>query len=158
MPHLARFILLGLYTGSRPSVIVSLQWDWIDLARGVMVRRAPGTPENKQKRTPPVRLGSRILAHLRRWKRMDGNRCAYVYHCDGQHTDTPRTCWKTAVKRAGLGPGVTPHVLRHTRATWLMQNGVDIWEAAGHLGMNPSILQTVYAKHHPDFQRRAAEV
>src|SRR5262249_25680957 len=41
-PHLARFILLGLYTGSRSGTLLSLQWKWIDLARGVMLRRAPG--------------------------------------------------------------------------------------------------------------------
>jgi integrase len=56
IPHLARFILLGLYTGSRSKVLLSLQWSWLDLERGVMLRRAPGARESKQKRTPPVRL------------------------------------------------------------------------------------------------------
>jgi integrase len=74
-PHLARFILLGLRTGSRSKVLLSLQWDWIDLVRGVMHRRAPGTSESKQKKTPPVRLGRKILAHLRRWRRLDGPHC-----------------------------------------------------------------------------------
>jgi integrase len=156
-PHLARFILLGLYTGSRSSVILSLQWSWIDLNGKVMLRRAPGTPESK-KRTPPVRLGRRILAHLRRWRRLDGPHCVYVCHYDGKKIDRLIHSWPTAVARAGLGKDVTPHALRRTRATWVMQAGVDIWEAAGHLGMSPTILQTVYAKHHPDFQKRAAEV
>jgi integrase len=61
------------------------------------------------------------------------------------------------VQRAGLD-GITPHVLRHSRACWLMQTGVDPWEASGHLGMSTAILMTQYAKHHPDFQKRAAEV
>jgi integrase len=156
-PHLARFVLLGLYTGSRAGVLVSLQWDWIDLERGVMRRRAPGTGENKQKRTPPVRLGRRILAHLRRWRRLDGLHCVYVCHYNGWRVKRPHTSWEQAVKRAGL-KGVSPHTLRHTRATWLMQAGIDVWEAAGHLGMSPAILQRVYAKHSPDFQKRAAEV
>jgi integrase len=53
---------------------------------------------------------------------------------------------------------VTPHTLRHTRATWLMQSGIDPWEAAGHLGMSMETLQRVYGKHHPDYQKNAAEI
>jgi integrase len=34
------------------------------------------------------------------------------------------------VELAGLPGKVTPHVLRHTAATWLMRRGVSIWEAA----------------------------
>ena len=44
-PHLARFILLGIYTGSRSGSLLALRWSWIDLARGMMLRRAPGTAE-----------------------------------------------------------------------------------------------------------------
>ena len=68
-PHLARFILLGLYTGSRSGTLLALEWKWLDLTRGVMLRRPPGEAESK-KRTPPVRLGSRILTHLCRWRRL----------------------------------------------------------------------------------------
>jgi hypothetical protein len=39
-----------------------------------------------------------------------------------------------------------------------MQAGVPIWEAAGHLGMTVKILEEVYGHHHPDWQRRAADV
>jgi len=46
--------------------------------------------------------------------------------------------------------------LRHMAATWLMQNGVEIWEAAGFLGMSEQILRNVYGHHHPDFQKKAA--
>jgi hypothetical protein len=44
--HLARFILIALYTGTRHDAILRLQWipntagGWIDLASGVIYRRA----------------------------------------------------------------------------------------------------------------------
>jgi integrase len=155
--HLARFILLGLYTGSRSGTLLSLEWKWLDLNQGVMLRRAPGEPESK-KRTPPVRLGSRILSHLRRWRRRDNLFCPYVCHYDGQRVRKLRRSWDTAVEKAGLGADVIPHTLRHTRATWLMQAGIDPWEAAGHLGMSLEMLSRVYGKHSPEFQRRAAAV
>jgi integrase len=155
-PHLARFILLGIYTGSRSGTLLALRWTWIDLASGVMLRRDPGTTESK-KRTPPVKLGARIRTHLRRWRRLDGS-AIYVCHYKGQRIMKMRRSWRTAVKNAGLGTDVTPHTLRHTRATWLMQAGIDPWEAAGHLGMSLEMLERNYGHHHPDAQKRAAEV
>jgi integrase len=52
---------------------------------------------------------------------------------------------------------VTPHTLRHTAATWLMQAGVDPWQAAGFLGMSVQTLLEVYGHHHPDYMREAAD-
>jgi integrase len=155
-PHLARFILLGIYTGTRSGALLGLQWNWIDLERGIMLRRAPGTTETANKRTPRVRLGRRILAHLRRWRRLDDPRCVYVCHYNGQRVMKMRRSWRTAAKV--LGRGVTPHTLRHTRATWLMQKGIDKWEAAGHLGMSLEMLERTYGHHSPDFHADAAEV
>src|SRR5262245_44563319 len=59
-------------------------------------------------------------------------------------------------KRAALDD-VTPHTLRHTAATWLMQRGTPTWEASGFLAMSEKMLRDVYGHHHPDFQKEAAE-
>jgi hypothetical protein len=37
-----------------------------------------------------------------------------------------------------------------------MQQGSDIWDAAGYLGMSPELLERVYGHHHPDFQSDVA--
>lgn len=127
--------------------------------KGVMRRRPAGVTEDKRKRTPPVRLGRRLLAHLRRWVRLDGGKVDYVCHLDGKPVAELRRSWPTAVQAAGLaGTGVTPHCLRRTRATWLMQAGIDLFEAAGHLGMTVKMLTETYAQHHPDWQKDASEV
>lgn len=47
--------------------------------------------------------------------------------------------------------GVTPHFLRHTAATWLMQRGADPWQAAGYLGMSLNVLLSNYGHHYPDY-------
>jgi integrase len=156
-PHLARFILLGLYTGSRSGTIFKLQWNQIDFTTGVMSRRAPREIEDKRKRTPKVRLGRRVLAHLRRWRRLDPPETQYICHYDGRRVQKLTHSFPNAVRRAGL-IDVTAHTLRHTRATWAMQAGVDRWEAAGALGMTMDTLERIYGHHHPDFQKRAAEV
>ena len=61
-----------------------------------------------------------------------------------------------ACERAGL-IGVTPHTLRHTAATWLMQAKTDPWQAAGFLAMSTQTLLRVYGHHHPDHMQEAAE-
>jgi len=38
-----------------------------------------------------------------------------------------------------------------------MQKGIDPWQAAGFLSMSMETLQRVYAHHHPDYLREAAE-
>jgi integrase len=160
-PSIARFILLGLYTGSRSGVIKALRWSWVDFEAGTMRRRAPRTGEHGKKRTPIVKLGRRILAHLRRWRRLDGPKAVYVCEYNGRPFGKMFYTWEKVVKLAGLDDSegkVTPHIMRHTRATWLMQAGIDPWEAAGHLGMNVQTLVRVYGHHHPTFQQRAADV
>jgi integrase len=158
--HLRRFILLGIHTGSRSKNILGLRWDMLDLVAGTMRRRPYGVAESKTKRAPPVRLGRRILSHLKRWKRLDGGRCPLIVHYNGaQITRSFTMTWPAAVAAAGLADtGVTPHVLRHTRATWLLQRGIDPWQAAGHLGMTVGMLTRTYGHHAPDWQKDAAEV
>jgi integrase len=161
VPHLRRFILVAYYTGSRPGVVLRLQWDQIDLLRGVMARIRPGEAVgSSKKRAPPVRLGRKIIAHLTRWRLRDMAQkppVTFLCHYEGRPVEDPHGSWARVTKAAGL-PGVTRHTLRHTRATHLMQAGIDVWEAAGFLGMTVKTLETTYAKHHPSFQEKAANV
>ena len=153
--HLRRFILLGLYTGSRPGNWLSLTWDQVDLQHGSLRRTL--SAQDAKKRAPPVRLGRRILAHLRRWRRLDGQHIKYVCHYEGRAVEDPHGSWARAIRAADLR-GVTRHTLRHTRATWMAQAGVPLWESAGFLGMTTKTLERVYAHHHPDSQERAANI
>lgn len=160
--HLRRMILLGLYTGSRPGVILRLRWAQIDFGSGIMSRTPAGVRQDKKKRAPKVRLGRRILSHLRRWKRLDGDIKLVCYFTGPNHpgireVEDPHGAWKKAIEAAGL-PGVTRHTLRHTRATWMMQAGIPIWEAAGFLGMTVKTLEKVYGHHSPDHQEAAANI
>lgn len=160
--HMRRMILLGLYTGSRPGVLLGLHWDQIDFESGVMSRTKAGKAQDRRKRAPKVKLGWRILAHLRRWKRLDGEQrlvCHFTdpWHPGARQVEDPHGAWKKIVTAAKL-PGVTRHTLRHTRATWMMQKGVPIWEAAGFLGMTVKTLERVYGHHSPDHQDAAANI
>jgi len=160
MPHLRRFILIGIYTGTRSGAILDLSWlpstanGWIDLERGVIHRS--GTAQRKtNKRKPPVKIPPRLLVHMKRWKSMDGN-IRHVINWNGSSVQSIKKSFRSARKNAKLDQEVIPHSLRHTAATWLMQAGVEIWDAAGFLGMTPEVLNRVYGHHHPDFQKDAS--
>jgi integrase len=161
--HLRRFILLGLYTGSRPGVILAARWGQIDLAAKIMSRVPAGAIQDERKRAPKVKLGNRILAHLKRWKRLDGwHDELAVCHYHGAAVSHTRTSWDSVVKAAGLPTRgrdkVTQHTLRHTTATWLLRKGVDLWTVAGFLGMSVKTLESVYGHHSPDYQEQAANL
>lgn len=159
-PHIARFILIALYTGSRTGVILeavygrSLGGASFDLEGGTFLRSGPGHRETR-KRRPPAPISRRLLAHLRRWKRM-ARRSSYAVEYRGERLGTIGQGFAICAEEAGL-KGVTPHVLRHTAATWLMQAGEDPWKAAGLLGMTVKTLLDTYGHHHPEHQAGAAE-
>ena len=155
--HICRLLLIGVYSGTRPGAMLGLRWlpsptsGWVDLESGTLHRA--GTAEREtNKRKPPVRIHAKLLPHLRRWHRHDTKHgITYVVHYLGAPIRKLRRAW------ASVGGGNDgPHICRHTAATWLMQGRVDIYEAAGYLGMTPETLWSTYGHHHPDFQRSAA--
>lgn len=159
--HLARFFLIGLYTGTRSGAILKLRWSpssncgWIDLLQGTIYREGKSDVRNK-KRQPPVKIPPKLLAHFHRWHAMDNNPFGYVVNFGGLPVKSIKTAWNTSRQFAQLPKAYTPHTLRHTRATWLMQKGVPIWEAASSLGMTVQQLEKTYGHHSPDFQKAAA--
>ncbi|HEY1980710.1 MAG TPA: tyrosine-type recombinase/integrase [Xanthobacteraceae bacterium] len=155
IPHLARFFIIGWYTGSRRSVIMGLKWSMINLDTGIMLRKERGAIQTS-KRAPPVRMGARLMAHLRRWKRMDGN-LEYVITYRGKRMLKPTDSWLRVRRKAKLPDYIIPHILRHSRATTMMRAGVNPWDAANALGMSLEVLTTVYGHHQPDWQKDAAD-
>jgi integrase len=150
--HVACFILVALYTGTRAGAVCGAALEptegkgWIDLERGIFFRRPAGVRETK-KRRPPVPLPRRLLAHLRRWKRL-GQR--YAVEWNGEPIKDVDKAFRNVARAAKL-PDVTPHVLRHTAATWQMQLGTDPWQAAEYLGMSLKMLLENYGHHHPEY-------
>jgi integrase len=152
--YMPLFVLMGLYTGRRKEAILSLRWPQVDLEAGRIDFEIAGRRRTKKKRGL-IPIPARLLPHLRR-ARKRGSDLGYVIHINGERVGDIKKGFGAACARAGL-EGVTPHVLRHTAATWLMQRGTDMWEASGFLSMSMRTLEQTYGHHHPDFMRKAAE-
>lgn len=180
--HLRRFALMGFYTGTRPGVLPKLQWHespdqaWADLDKGMIWRRGKDEVEHKTKRRPVVRLPQNLLGHMRRWKAFDERlaeaqdagehaatkrrakplqRPTTVLHHGGRPIGKVRTGWEGMVRDAGLEGEITPHWMRHTCVTWLMEADVPIWDVAAFTGMSPTMIEKNYGHHRPSHQSKA---
>lgn len=155
--HVARFLLIGCYTGTRAGAIASasklrsIGKSYVDLERGMYYRKAIGK-KTTNKRQPPAPIPPRLLTHMRRWDRLGVAKEHFIEY-NGKPVLSVKKAFSTVVKLAKIDTtieNVTPHTLRHTAATWLMHQGVDLWTAAGYLGMTVEVLERVYGHHHPD--------
>jgi integrase len=162
--HLCRFLLLGLYTGSRPGAILNASWlrgprlSWVDTANGVFHRHAEGAAETN-KRQPTVRLAPRLLDHLRRWERLDAAATpprVFVVEFAGAPVLSVKTALARACKLAGLDAGVTAYTLRHTCASWLVARGLPTRLIADFLGTSEAMIEKHYGHLAPDYQSAAA--
>ena len=157
--HIVRMILIGIYSGTRSGAMFKLRWlpsttgGWIDVDSEIIHRRALQAVRTK-KRQPPARIHKRLLPHLRKWRREDMERgITNVIHYGGQPIkEKVRSSWQTLRKEAGGTRKDSPHILRHTAATWFMSWGLDVALIAGYLGMSVDVLLDVYGHHHPMFQ------
>ena len=117
-PHLKPLIVFLVGTGARMSEAMELNWRDDDLAGGrVIFWRTKGGKRRIAWMSPRVVAA---LANL-------GHRTGPVFlRPDGiPYTDRERryggqikTGWAGAIRRAGLAPEFTPHVCRHTWASW----------------------------------------
>lgn len=156
--HIARLLLIGIYTGTRPGAILGLRWmpsttgGWVDLESETLHRKAIGGRVSK-KRAPAVRIHRRLLPWLKRWKAADEARgVTYVVHYQGRRAVDVRNSWRRIAGDREDGP----HILRHTCVTWLLQSGVDIYEVSGFTGMSVAMIAATYGHHHSDHQQAAA--
>lgn len=169
--HLIRFVLLGVYTGTRPGVLPKLRWTpsddsaWVDLERGWIYRRGRKEADKPTKKRPMIRIPRRLLRRMQQWRRDDEalnlERAelglppveTVLHHGGRAIRGRIRKGYQGIVADAGMDPAVvTPHWHRHTAATWLMEANVPIARAAQYLGMTPRTLERVYGHHRPDHQ------
>lgn len=163
--HIARFILVAAYTGTRSERIFSASFiqeagrPWIDLEKGIYYRVAKGKFAPHNKRASPISLPDSLLAHMRRWANWDaeaklcrpgGSRYLVEYH--GRPADPRRGFYslKTEVFSEERAKEVNRHTLKHTCATWLIEAGVELEEVAYYLSTTEKIVRDVYGHLSPE--------
>lgn len=170
-------IRLALFTGMRRGEILALTWGEMDLERGSLRVIASLTPEGEVK-GPKTKAGRRRIKldattvdHLRRWKERQREEFRLLSLLQ---TDlTPVCCsdlggylyarnlnrwWSGFVKEHNFD-GMTIHGLRHTHATQLIANGIDIKTVQHRLGhSSAAITMNLYAHFVPENDDAAAQL
>ena len=125
-PDLWLFVAFGLNTAMRHGEIMAARWEHLDLANRRLFIPDAKAGEREQPITPEI---ADLLA---REREMRDDREGWIFpspHSDSTvgHRVRMDRPFREAVKAAGLdAETITPHVMRHTAITKLVQAGVDL--------------------------------
>lgn len=119
-----RAILAMIYSsGLRIGELLNLRLEDIDVARRqVFIRNSKGRKDRV------VILATSILPLLNNYLATYSPRTFYAEGIQGGRYSAPsiRAFLKDSCRRAGIRKKVTPHTLRHSYATHMLENGIDI--------------------------------
>ena len=140
-----RLVLMFLYySGIRVNEIVNLKWEDIDFQRGVIhLKAAKGEKERV------VFFHEKLKSFIDYFNlRKGGN--VFISNLGRKYDDrTVQLIVRNAAKKAGIGKRITPHVLRHSFATHLLEAGADIrhiQKLLGHVNLQTTQIYTHGAK------------
>ena len=148
-----RAMLEVLYaTGVRVSELVSLRLVDLDMERGVLKVLGKG----KKERVVP--LGEEAIGWLRRYLEvrgeLDKKGSAYLFLSNRGGPMTRQRFWqiiKEYARRVGITKGISPHTLRHSFATHILERGADlrsVQELLGHADLSTTQIYTHVARAH----------
>lgn len=148
-PHILLFILLAITTGARHRAILELKWDRVDFLNNTVdydTREDPNPMhKNYKKGRAKAPFGPTVRAAL--LEAYAGRQTDYVIEHGGRPLKSIRDGFANAVWRAGLDPKVTPHILRHSVATWMREAGADWHRISTLLGQSDSKTPELFYTH-----------
>lgn len=121
------FVLMLLDTGARFSEIATLEWSAIDLETKTINLWRP-----KVRNESILYMTDRVYEVLKRKFETRTGRYIFTNTSGGPMSYIPKM-WRRTFERAGL-ENASPHTLRHTLATRLVQSGLTIYEVKEILG------------------------
>jgi integrase len=145
-------IIIALNTGMRRGEILNLRWQNVDLYRKFI--SVEKTKSGRTRKIPMNSLVEKILRNLSLKKVND----EYVFwnRRTGKPVQDLKKAFKSACKKAGID-NLRFHDLRHTFATKLVENGVDIVTVSELLGHSSLRMTMRYSHPSPEHKRDAVE-
>ena len=161
-----RTMLEVLYaTGMRVSELINLTLERVDLNMKYIIAFGKGS---KERIVPLGSVAAEFLQHYLEKVRPKlthaGRNTNIVFLAFGGHELTRQRFWqiiRTYGRKANINKALTPHILRHSFATHLLDNGADlrsVQELLGHSDISTTQIYThltnkrlrdIYAKAHP---------
>ena len=150
--HQRDVVLFALATGLRQSNVAQLEWSQVDLTR-----RTAWIPGEKAKGKEDIHVSlSQMCVEL--LQRQLGKHEKVVFTYAGRPLGQVNTRgWRSALKRAGI-EDFRWHDLRHTWASWLVQNGTPLYDLQEMGGWKSAEMVRRYAHLAPAQMAKHAEV
>jgi len=150
--------LISLHCGLRASEIFRLTWIDVDTEQGIItVKNSQKAPVRHAFMTQPIKD---MLLNKKTGKASD---LFFPSPDGGERGQVPETLIRI-VDKIGLNEGVTDrrnkvvfHTLRHTYASWLVQNGEDLYVVKDRLGHSTMAMTERYSHLAPDNARRTVK-
>jgi integrase len=149
--HLKMMAIFTLATGLRARNVRLLKWKNVDMSNRHLVIHAD---QNKSKRALGIPLNDDAMSVLRAQLGIH-DKYVFVYH-NKPVTQCSTAAWRKALKRAGI-KDFRWHDLRHTWASWHVQNGTGLQELFELAGWGSFNMVLRYAHLSSDHLKKAAE-
>lgn len=154
VPHIRLAILLMIGTGARNAAALELTWDRVDFERRLINLRNP-FDRTRRKGRATVPMNETLLKELK--TSQAAALSPFVIEWAGVQVKSIKKGLKAATKAAKLDD-VSPHMLRHSAAVWLAEDGHSMTRIAQFLGhSNSRITEKVYARYSPEHLRDLAD-
>jgi integrase/recombinase XerD len=122
-------------TGMRVSELVNLRLNWLNLDGGYLRVFGKGS---KERIVPMGRVAmAAIQRYLEEVRSRKGIQSEYLFICRTGTRLSRQSLWgsiRAYARKAGIERGVTPHMLRHSFATHLLERGADLRSVQTMLG------------------------
>mgnify|MGYP000250607451 CR=1 FL=1 len=141
-------VVFAVYTGMRQGEILHLEWSQVDMARRVVHVTSTATFKTKAGKRRNVPLNQAAMDVLE--SRPQEHSRVFIYNRKPIRRDSLTLAFKRFVRQAGLPESIHFHSLRHTFASWLVQDGVSLYQVARLLGHANTRTTEIYAHLQPE--------
>jgi integrase len=147
---LKSIVILAACTGMRRGEVVNLKWRDVDLAQKELRIESSGgyrTKCGKRRAIPLNIVALQLLEELSKDRLSE-----YVVTVEGRRVREPYLSrrFKQYIHRLGFDPSFHFHNLRHSFASWLVQNGAPIYEIQKLMGHSTIRVTEIYAHLAPN--------
>ena len=147
--HLKPIVIVAVHTGMRKGELLNLKWDQINFEQGII---SILDTKNHERRDIP--MNDTVKSILKEMEKKG----PYIFsNEDGQTFRDVRRSFETALRRSGI-EDFRFHDLRHTFASNLVMEGVDIMTVKELMGHKDLTMTLRYAHLAPNYKTKAVNI
>jgi len=147
---LKEMIVFAVCTGTRRGEMLNLRWKDVDFTRRLIHIQNSEAFRAKHGKSRVIPMNDVVCSLLS--TKMANSRSEYVFTRKRRMIGKSYLShlFKRYVRKAGIDDRMHWHSLRHTHASWLVQNGVSLYEVQKLLGHSSILVTQIYGHLHPE--------